>query len=97
MMKGWSMWVMMGNMVMVCFLDLRMMRSNHIRRRTNLASRFPFIWSSSLLRCDGFRKKRCPVAHTVAVPKLPIVPFFLKTKTYPDNSRKVYIKGHFKT
>ena len=78
-----SMWIMVGDVMRL--LDLWMMCSDHIWWRPNFSSWLALIRSSGLLCGDGFWEERCSITHTVTVPELPIVPFFLQPK-YIDSS-----------
>ena len=74
-------WIWRSVWIMVRILDLWMMCPDHIWWRTNFSSRLALIWSGSLLCCNSFWEERCSIAHTIAVPELPIVPFFLQSKS----------------
>lgn len=55
------------------------MFSYYIRWRTNFSSRLSLMRSSGFFCRNCLCQKRCAIANPIAVPELPIVPFFQRS------------------
>ena len=67
----------MRNMMICMVMVTKLLSSDNIRRRTNLASRHsPMVGTSCCLCCYGLWWQRSAIAHTIAVSEHSIVPLW---------------------